>query len=76
MAHALNNPCSPYLLKRRRKLRVACKQINRARSAATPCGPCKAQGFCEREMCKNSEAVPRTQSGAVFRTHPSHVDKM
>jgi hypothetical protein len=76
MAQALENPCSPYLLKRRRKLRVACKQINRARGMATPCGPCEAQGFCAREMCINPEAVSRTQSDAVSRAHLDRINRV
>ncbi|MDH3473008.1 MAG: hypothetical protein OEM59_04895 [Rhodospirillales bacterium] len=47
MAQQAKTPCSPYLLKERRGLREACRQISMAHGAARPpCGPCPLADLC------------------------------
>ena len=52
--------CSPYLLKERRELAAACRQISEAHGQVKP--PCEACGLadvCRRSPQANSSALPR-----------------
>ncbi len=69
MARALAGPCSPYLIQRRRSLRVACHQITMTHAiAALPCTTCELHELCARKAAPNPTSVPRlTYTGSVPR---------
>jgi hypothetical protein len=57
------NSCSPYLLKERRELAVACRQISEAHGqAAPPCGACGWTHVCRRRRPRATLiALPRPE---------------
>ncbi len=60
MSEDVKNSCSPYLLKERRELAVACRQISKARGeAAPPCGACTLKEMCRRRPTAELIALPR-----------------
>ena len=52
--------CSPYLLKERRELADACRQISKAHGqAAPPCGTCGLADVCRRSPQAHLIALPK-----------------
>jgi hypothetical protein len=60
MMEDAKNSCSPYLLKERRELAVACRQISEAHGqAAPPCSTCGLTDVCRRWPQATLIALPR-----------------
>ena len=54
------SPCSPYLLKERRDLAVACRQISRAHGQESPpCGACALKDVCRQRLQATLIPAPR-----------------
>ena len=53
MVEDAKSSCSPYLLKERRELAVACRQISEARGEAVPpCGACPIKDMCRQQTAQ------------------------
>jgi hypothetical protein len=66
MAQQAKAPCSAYLLKERRGLREACRQISAAHGAVPPpCGACPLADLCEQVPQPNLAARARRARAAL-----------
>jgi len=60
MSEDAKSSCSPYLLKERRELAVACRQISESRGeAAPPCAACTLKDICQQQPTAKLIALPR-----------------
>jgi hypothetical protein len=65
MIEDAKNSCSPYLVKERRELAVACRQISEARGeAAPPCAACTLRDMCRPQPTAELIPLPRPRTAA------------
>ena len=63
MSEDAKSSCSPYLLKERRELAMACRQISESRGeAAPPCAACTLKAICQQQSTGELIQLPRARS--------------
>ena len=65
MIEDVKGSCSPYLLKERRELAVACRQISKARGKTAPhCAACALRDMCKPQPTADLIPLPRPRTAA------------
>ncbi len=65
MSEDAKSSCSPYLLKERRELAVACRQISESRGeSAPPCAACALKDTCRPRPTAQLVLLPRPRTTA------------